>query len=666
MLVEQRIYNYPILHFTVSIIAGILAAERFSDDYAVTKFGYVAAAIMFVCCCATFPISRYRLRRLFAVSACLAFAALGAALYGITSHRTFYNWEKGGAVYLATVTGKANEGEKTLRTEVCVDAVLDTATGGWCKVGRKALVYLMTDSTQATPLYGDRICMKAAIRRPYSEAALTGFDYGKYLFRKGISGTGISYKGEWRKLGGEPAYSMKLKALMLRDKVVDKLKGWGLEGDVLATVAALTVGDRSGLEDGLRGVYNAAGASHILALSGMHVGILIALVMTLLYPLSSSYWGRKCLSVAVTPLLWGFAFMVGLSPSVVRAVTMFTVIAVARWATDNSSFTLNALTLAAMMMLIVNPMSVYDVGFQLSFVAAASISESTVFSVASLTKKAHRGSRFHRAYNTAFRWVTSLFLMSVAAQVSTMPLVLHYFGTLPTYSLLSTFIITPLATILLWSAVTAFAFSWLPFVCSTAVSLMSYSALLMNRLMSSVSGFSGAQFVSVYISWTQAVVLAALIVLAYRYLRRRSMLRLFALLMTACILTFSGIYGRLASEDERAFIHRGALYGKAGRTVRLITDECGIYSISGKNVCLASDGKWRGMKSPSALTLDCLCLSRGFRGSIDELQNLFVIKYALLDSSLPSWQSSALREECEKAGIPYRDLAESGPYMLPL
>lgn len=117
-----------------------------------------------------------------------------------------------------------------------------------------------------------------------SDADFTGFDYGQYLQRQGISGTAIVYSGYWRKLLQPSTPTFKMQALMLREQIVKKFRTWNLEDDVLAIISALTVGDKSKLTREIKATYNAAGVSHILALSGLHIGILSMILSWLFYP----------------------------------------------------------------------------------------------------------------------------------------------------------------------------------------------------------------------------------------------------------------------------------------------------------------------------------------------------------------------------------------------
>ena len=147
----------------------------------------------------------------------------------------------------------------------------------------------------------------------------------------------------------------------------------GFSGDELAVLSALTIGDKTELSDSVRESYSVAGASHILALSGLHIGLLYTLLFFILKPIARrGNIGRAIRSVLLLILLWAFAFFTGLSPSVVRSVSMFSILAMADMV-GRQPLSLNTLAAAAWLMLFCNPAWLFDVGFQLSFLAVASI-----------------------------------------------------------------------------------------------------------------------------------------------------------------------------------------------------------------------------------------------------------------------------------------------------
>ena len=204
-------------------------------------------------------------------------------------------------------------------------------------------------------------------------------------------------------------------------------------------LAALTLGDKQWLTPEARAHYAHAGASHALALSGLHVGILYGMLAFGLRGLRRRRLLYAVGHLVTITLLWLFALLVGMSPSVVRAVFMCTLYIVARWVSADSS-SLHVLTFAALAMLLVRPLYLFDVGFQLSYMAMAAIL--TVGpSVEQLS------TRYHLPW--LIRYPLSIVALSVVAQLGTFPLMLHYFGTFPLYFLITNLLVIPALTLLL-------------------------------------------------------------------------------------------------------------------------------------------------------------------------------------------------------------------------
>ena len=276
------------------------------------------------------------------------------------------------AIYKGIVESVPEVRGKTLRAEVRVE--MQRLSGDkWKRVDRNILLSWMPDFLSSPLACGDSVCFYTKISRPFSEKELTGFDYGDYLLRKGISGTALAYAGNWRCTGKPHSLSFMQQAKVCQQKVVNVYQSWGLEEDVQAVVSALTIGEKSELTPELKAMYSAAGASHVLALSGLHVGIFSCILLWLFYPLAYLKHGRKMLALLVVCLLWGFAFISGLSSSVVRAVVMYSLYTLASFCLEERFSGMHSLVLAAFLMLVYNPFFLFDISFQLSFAAVFSI-----------------------------------------------------------------------------------------------------------------------------------------------------------------------------------------------------------------------------------------------------------------------------------------------------
>lgn len=251
-------------------------------------------------------------------------------------------------------TDSSGKRGKTFRAEVYVTDEY-VGNGKLKQVGRTILLSWMPDSLQKSLSCGDNLCFYARVARPFSEKKLTGFDYADYLLRKGISGTALAYAGHWHRLNKKSSLGLLQQARLCQQKVVEIYRNWPLDEEVRSVVSALTIGDKSELTAELKEVYSAAGASHVLALSGLHIGILSGLLCVFLYPLTYLRHGRRLLSVCVILLLWGFAYVSGLSASVVRAVVMCSLYVLGSFFSEERFAGTHSLVLSAFLMLAYNP-----------------------------------------------------------------------------------------------------------------------------------------------------------------------------------------------------------------------------------------------------------------------------------------------------------------------
>ncbi|MBQ3629659.1 MAG: ComEC/Rec2 family competence protein [Prevotella sp.] len=243
-----------------------------------------------------------------------------------------------------------------------------------------------------------------------------------------------------------PLQRVRLRALLLRHRLLSRYRLLNVGDEQYAVLAAMTLGDKSALTNELRQTYSVAGASHILALSGLHLGIIYFLLM--------SITGRRRRSWLVQLLLvlciWAFAFVTGLSPGVVRSATMLTVYAIFSIG-GRDRMSVNALCLTAIVMLLINARSLFDVSFQLSF--------ASVFAILLFLPlfEGIQGPDF-RFRHPFLNKLWSLATVSLAAQMGVAPLTAYYFGSFPTYFLLTNFVVIPAATVILYGTLCALIF----------------------------------------------------------------------------------------------------------------------------------------------------------------------------------------------------------------
>ena len=332
----------------------------------------------------------------------------------------------------------AQERTKTFRYEAEVEG------------GGKVLLYLQKDS-MPMPVMGDVLLVETQVRRG---GKLGKFDYGLYLRRQGIVGTCWALRRNWQLIGHEDDMGLKGLAKWSQYFLYQQYRKMGIEGQELGIISALTLGYREDLDKDVQRAFSASGAMHVLAVSGLHTGIVWGIVMWILTlgvlykPLWEDKFRRLLLNISTIVLIWAYAFLTGLSPSVMRSALMLTFWALSSLLEQQTS-RWNPLLAAAVVILIVNPLALWSVSFLLSFAAVAGI---MLF-----------GSSMQQAVVSKGRvWqsISGLLIVSLAAQLGTMPLTLHYFGQTSNYFALTNLIVVPMAGILLSLGFSTLAMSW--------------------------------------------------------------------------------------------------------------------------------------------------------------------------------------------------------------
>ena len=223
-----------------------------------------------------------------------------------------------------------------------------------------------------------------------------------------------------------------------RDRLLHRLSDGGLEGDAYAVVAAMALGDKSALTKDLRETYSVTGASHVLALSGLHLGIIYMLLSLLVLGRRRRMFSQLFLIISI----WGFVFLVGMSMSVVRAAIMISVYALLSLG-HRDKMSVNTLAFTAIVMLMVHPLSLFDVGFQLSFMAVFSILVWYPFFEGLIPQPFLMSHRL-------VKWLWTMLAVSCAAQLGTAPLVAYYFGRFSSLFLITNLVVIPAATLILY------------------------------------------------------------------------------------------------------------------------------------------------------------------------------------------------------------------------
>ena len=379
---------------------------------------------------------------------------------------------------IAEVLSQPQKKEKSIKVEAEVLAVKNGEQ--WEHTEGKVLLYLEKTSVLEEIETGDRIIFEPVLQNVRNPGNPKEFDYKKYLAFNLISQQAYLKTSQFSIIKNDQWFNLKKYAGRIRNKVIEIMKSYGLSGDELAVVSALSVGYKDDLDAEIKQSYSSTGAMHVLAVSGLHVGIIFIIFNFLLSFLDKKKWQKIFKSFLLIALLWFYALLTGLSPSISRAALMFTFIIAAN-SLGRYTNTYNSLAFSAFVLLVINPFNITNIGFQFSYLAVIGI---LYF--------------YPKIYSLVYiknKWtdkIWSLVCVSIAAQLITAPLGIYYFHQFPNYFILTNIIVIPAATIIIYLVLFLVAIYWWPFAGKITGNILSEITYYLNKIISGIEHLPGA------------------------------------------------------------------------------------------------------------------------------------------------------------------------------
>lgn len=361
----------------------------------------------------------------------LVIGCWSAGVYRMAVHQQVHGGMPVGEHHLLVIRSLNNVPDRTARYE----AELRHSRADGTSVNSKArvLLTLLRDSLSTIPVPGDLLLVEARMRPIARVADPGGFDRVRWASERGIVAECVVPTGQWIGVGHTFTWTDVFGPA--RASVQEWLLGAGLRDRERAIVKALLLGMKDELDQSQRGAFARSGTMHVLAVSGMHVGLIYAIVLLLLRPMGQQRWARWVRAIVGLCALWSYAGLTGAAPSVLRATVMFSLFIVASlW--SRRSMALNALFAAGLLLLMADPFMLRQLSFQLSFLAVLGI---VMFHdpLAALWDPPNR----------VLRWFWALVCVSVAAQLATTPLSMFVFKAFPTWFLPANLVVVTLVVI---------------------------------------------------------------------------------------------------------------------------------------------------------------------------------------------------------------------------
>ena len=466
----QHINYIPLVRLLLPFVIGIVGASYLkpNTNFVLLSFG-VISLLYFILLLLKKLNSNYQLRYIFGVViyACLMLA--GASLTGLKNNQknTDNKLLKENSLFIGKIDSSPQIKAKSIKIIGRIKGV--KTTKGWVAANKKVLIYMPSDSLAKELAIGDIISITTNFRDVPPPKNPHEFDYRKYLSYHLIHQQTFLKLNQWKLMKQAPAGGIFKFANDSRNYLINSLAQKGIKDHELAIAGALILGYKDNIDVHLKNAYSSARALHVLAVSGLHVGIIFLIFNQLFSFFKKVKYGAFIKGILLLLILWAYAVLTGLSPSVMRATTMFSFIVVANITENNTNF-FNTLAASAFVLLIYNPLLIMEVGFQLSYMAVIGI----------VVIQPWINDWFEPNYWLPQK-IWEITAVSIAAQIATFPLGLLYFHQFPNYFMLSNLIVIPLAVGILYLGIATLIFVQTPIVGDYLALGLNYLIKLLNH-----------------------------------------------------------------------------------------------------------------------------------------------------------------------------------------
>ncbi|SED43079.1 competence protein ComEC [Tenacibaculum sp. MAR_2010_89] len=409
------------------------------------------------------------------------------------------------------------------------------------EVKGNVLINIKKDSSLQLLKINDQIVIKPIFKELSSPLNPYQFNYKDYLSKQYIYHQ-ISISKKHYKITTNKKFSIVRYSNSFREKIQTSLKKQVFSKDVYAIINALLLGQRQDISKKIIANYTNAGAIHLLAISGLHIGIILLILLNILKPLHYFKHGTRLKTLSIILVLWWFAFIAGLSASVVRAVTMFTFIAIAELFKKKSIIE-HSLISSMFLLLLIKPLFLFDVGFQLSYIA--------VFGIVWIQPL------LYKIWNPKFSLLNKiwkLFTVSIAAQLAILPISLYYFHQFPSLFILSNLIIIPFLGSILFFGIIIMLLSTLDLLPNFLAKIYNYSIQYMNNFMEWIANQENFLLTEIPMSLLQAFLWYTFIIFSFQLFLKPTTRKLIYTLLSISLLQSTYLVEKHKSESRNEFV----------------------------------------------------------------------------------------------------------------
>ena len=681
-------HKAPFIRLLMATATGIIAQWQAHFSLGLLLFCFLTSLLFTAAYSFTNIQRRYRWSVVNGIFICFLFAAGGAILVWQQDVRNDKAWightYKMGDFITVRLEEPLVEKANSYKALASVLSLSDSLAS--IPVNGTVVLYFKKESLPPSLQYGSRLVFNRPLQEIKNAGNPGSFDYKTYCLFNGITHQVYLNEADYVVLPGADKTNVKSFIFACRQWVVGVMKNY-IPGEKERGLAeALLIGYKDDLDKNLVQAYSNTGVVHIIAISGLHLGLIYWLLMALTKPLKRNKKLVVVRLLLVIVSLWLFSVLAGAQPSVLRSAVMFSLIAAGELALRKTNF-FNTLAFSALVLLCINPFWLWDVGFQLSYTAVLSIVLffQPVYNWFALTNRL-----------VDFFW--KLTAVTISAQVLTIPISVYHFHQMPLLFLFTNFIAVPLSSIVVLGEILLCALFFFAPVAKFVGALLQQLIFWMNSYIEGLNDVPFAVWNGLSISLVQTILLLAFVVGLCCWLMEKQ--RRFAWTALSALALFMVIRAVSFTEAERQNglivynvpkhtaidVINGRRYSFVGDTSLLYDDfarnfhlqpsrilhrvspqqtdaATKSFVLNGKQVVVIDESISPITANPRKI-VDLLVLAKNPKLYISKLLNAFAVKQIVIDGSVPAWKAALWKKDCDSLHIPCCNVSEDGAFVM--
>ncbi len=685
----------PFIRLLVPFIIGILLQWYLQISIITVLIALVCFGVAFLLFSFLSLTEKFRLQFLQGLLLQLMILAAGMLVTWNKDVQHSDNWYgsyyKEGDFIIATIKEPLVEKTKSYKADAYIEQLVrsDSTIAGEGKL----LLYFSKDSVAPGLAYGDKILINKKLIAIKNSGNPGAFNYQRYAAFQQTFHNVFLKNGDWVKLKGNNAkpfwqfiYSAKAKILSVLQTNITSSK------DELGIAEALLIGYTNDLDKDLVQAYSNTGVVHIIAISGMHLGLIYGLLLWLFARMPIVKKSKAAQAILILSCLWLFSLLTGGAASVIRSAVMFTFITFGTMFFRQSSI-YNSLAASAFVMLCYNPYYLWDVGFQLSYLAVVGI---VVF----------QKPIYNLLYvkNKYLDMIWKAAALTTAAQILTFPVCIYYFHQFPLLFLITNLIAVPLSTIVLYAEILLVAFSWIPIVGLYIGKITGWLLWLMNKIILWVNELPFAVWdkipANVFTTW---LLYATVICIAAWLINKNKKMLQWSLAFCAGFVLFHTIIAWQVKSQQKFIVYNvpqhqaidfveGNNYRFVGDSILLIDGLLQNFHLKPGRISLQLNKKVDSMascfnkngfyhfgnkkivvldetfvfESEKKMNVDYIVISKNPKVYIPQLVKTFNCNKFIFDASNSLWKIEKWKQDCDKLNLQYHSIPEQGAFVTDL